>query len=241
MDLSRVGSDSYLPRLRDHLRAKYADKQIDVAIAVMGPSLDFLLRHGDAVFPATPSSSAGWTIGSFVGRPLPSHVTGVLVRRVFAPTLELALKLHPDTQTGRVCRRARRSSTPGSVNEARAQLRAYEKRFEFAYLTALPMQKLLKELSHLPPHSIVLYSTLFRDGAGEAFVPHEVAERISAAANAPVYGFLDQYLGRGIVGGRLYSVSAHGEEAAKLALQVLAGKPPSESGSGRYWRWHDHV
>jgi len=36
---------------------------------------------------------------------------------------------------------------------------------------------------------------------GHPFVPHEVAERISSAASVPVYGFLDQYLGRWIVGG----------------------------------------
>ena len=50
---------------------------------------------------------------------------------------------------------------------------------------------------------------------------------ISAAANAPVYGFLDQYIGRGIVGGSLYSTSMHGMEAAKLTLQVLANSEGS--------------
>ena len=56
---------------------------------------------------------------------------------------------------------------------------------------------------------------------------HEAAEQIARAANAPVYGFLDQFLGRGIVGGHLYSIDAHGEEAARLALRVLAGTPAS--------------
>jgi C4-dicarboxylate-specific signal transduction histidine kinase len=53
-------------------------------------------------------------------------------------------------------------------------------------------------------------------------------EHISAAANVPVYGFVDQYMGRGIVGGHLYSLAAHGPEAAKLALQVMSGTRPSE-------------
>ena len=226
MDLSRVGSASYSPNLRDHLRAKYAGKKIDLAIAVMGPSLDFLLHYGNVVFPAVPIVFGGLDARELRGRVLPANATGVMVSREFAPTLELAQKLHPDTK--RVVFVAGTSEFDTRlVDEAREQLRAFEGRFEFAYLTALPMQELLKEVSKLPPHSIVLYSTLFRDGEGKTFVPHEVVERISAFANAPVYGFLDQYLGHGIVGGRLYSVSAHGEEAAKLALQVLAGKPPS--------------
>ncbi len=227
MDLSRVGSDAYLPRLRDHLRAKYADKKIDVAIAVMGPSLDFLLRHGDVVFPAVPIVFGGLDDRELRGQPLPSHVTGVLLKRAFVPTLELALTLHPDTE--RIVFVGGASEFDARlVNEARAQLRPFEARFEFSYLTALPIRELLKELSKLPAHSIVLYSTLLRDVAGEAFVPHEVAARISAAANAPVYGFLDQYLGHGIVGGRLYSLNSHGEEAARLTLQILAGKAPSD-------------
>ena len=45
----------------------------------------------------------------------------------------------------------------------------------------------------------------FRDGAGETLVPREVVERVSAAATAPTYGFLEQYVGRGIVGGDAYS------------------------------------
>ena len=46
MDLSRFGSATYLPLLRDYLRAKYAAKKIDVVVAAMGPSLDFLLATG---------------------------------------------------------------------------------------------------------------------------------------------------------------------------------------------------
>ena len=37
MDLSRFGSSSYKTLLRDFLRAKYADKKIDVVVAIMAP------------------------------------------------------------------------------------------------------------------------------------------------------------------------------------------------------------
>jgi hypothetical protein len=226
MDLSRFGSERHNLLLRDYLRAKCADKKIDVAVAVMGPALDFLLSHGDVIFPGAPIVFCGIGIGEIGGRALPSHVTGVLLKREFAPTLELALELQPDTQRIVVVAGTSEFDT-GLVEAARSELRNYEDRLAFTYLTALPLPKLLAELSQLPPHTIVLYTTLFQDGAGEPFVPHDVAERISAAANAPVYGFVDQYLGHGIVGGSLYSVAAHGPEAAKLALRVLAGTDPA--------------
>src|SRR4051812_25943348 len=88
MDLSRVGSASYLPQLRDHLLAKYAGKRMDVAVAVMGPSLDFLLQYGDAVFPGAPIVFGGLDTRELRGRLLPANATGVLVKREFAPTVE---------------------------------------------------------------------------------------------------------------------------------------------------------
>jgi hypothetical protein len=47
MDLSRFDSNSHKTLLRDFLRAKYAGKKIDVAVAVMAPAFDFLLTYGD--------------------------------------------------------------------------------------------------------------------------------------------------------------------------------------------------
>lgn len=228
MDLSRFSSSTHQTALRDFLRAKYADKKIDVVVAIMGPALDFLLSHGDAIFPGARIVFCGIDRRELGERSLPSHVRGVLVKREFASTLELALSLHPQTQRVAIVAGASEFDTR-LLEQARNELRAFENRVAFTQLTALPLQQLLAELSRLPPQTIVLFVSLFQDGAGAPFVPHDVVQRVSVAANAPVYGFVDQYLGRGIVGGNLYSVAAHGAQAAKLVLQALAGSAPSET------------
>jgi signal transduction histidine kinase len=222
MDLSRFDSETYRTLLKDYLRAKYANKKIDVVLAVFGPALEFLLKHGDAIFPGTPIVFCGIEKKALDGLSLPPHVGGILLNREFAPTLELALKLHPQTKQVVVVAGTSEFDTR-LLNWARQDFSAYESQLTFTYLTTLPLQKLLTELSELPPHTIVLITTLFRDGAGESFVPHNVVPLVSDAASAPLYGFLDQYLGRGIVGGSLYSSSTQGMEAAKLVLQVLDG------------------
>jgi signal transduction histidine kinase len=153
---------------------------------------------------------------------LPPQVRGILVKREFAPTVEIALRLHPRTEHAVVVAGTSEFDTR-LLDEAKIDFEFYESRLDFKYLTTLPLQDLLTELSDLPPRTLVFYTTLLRDGAGETLVPREVVERVSAAANAPTYGFFDQYVGRGIVGGDVNSISAHGVEAAKLALQVLAG------------------
>ena len=98
----------------------------------------------------------------------------------------------------------------------------------FTYLSELPLKRVLERVSQLPARSIVLYITMLRDGVGQPFVPHDVVERVSRVASVPVYGFLDQYLGRGIVGGSLYSSSTVGVETAKMALLLLNGAPPPQ-------------
>jgi hypothetical protein len=228
MDLSRFSSSSYKARLRDFLRAKYAEKKIDAAVAIMSPALDFLLDQDDPIFPGAPIVFCGVDRRQLGARTLPSNVYGVLTKREFAPTLELVLQLHPATRDVVVVSGTSEFDTM-LLAEAQTQFRSYEKRVSFTYLSELSLQELLATLSRLESRDVVLYLTMFQDGTGHPFVPHEVAERISSAASVPVYGFLDQYLGRGIVGGSFYSFTAHGDEAARIVLRLLeGGEPPQQ-------------
>jgi ABC-type uncharacterized transport system substrate-binding protein len=227
MDLSRFDPGTQVAVFRDYLRAKYASKKIDAIIAVLAPSLDFLVQHGDEIFPEVPIVFCGVDAREIGKRTLPPRFTGVFLKREFSPTVDLALQLRPGIRQFVVV--AGTSNFDAALlAQAREEFQPYENRFAFTYLTKLPMSELLKEVSRLPTNTAVLYTTLFRDGAGGSFVPHEVAEHISAAANAPVFGFLDQLLGHGIVGGKLYSLTDQGREAAKLAWQIMGGAKPAE-------------
>jgi hypothetical protein len=228
MDLSRVSSSSYKTVLRDFLRAKYANKKIDAVVAVMAPALDFLLVYGDLIFPGTPIVFCGLDRRQFGAGSLPPNVYGVLIRRAFAPTLELILRLHPTTEHVVVVSGTSEFDSE-LLEEAQREFRSYENRVSFTYLPELPLEQLLARLSQLPPRDIVLFMSVFQDGIGQRFVPHEVLERVSGAASVPVYGFLDQYLGRGIVGGSLYSLAALGAETAKVVLGLTAGAVPPQT------------
>jgi PAS domain S-box-containing protein len=226
LDLSRFGNPEYLLKLRDHLQVKYASTRIDMLIAALGPSLDFLLEHGASIFAETPIVFCGLDRTELANRALPAHVTGVLMKRQFRPTLELALRLHPETR--QVVFISGTSSFDVRLRDkAKQELSVFEDKLTFTYLTDLTMPALLAAVADLPARTVVLYSTLFRDGAGQSFVSHEVARLIANASSAPVYAFVDQYLDRGVVGGHMYSINAHGKAAALLATQVLAGRAPA--------------
>ena len=84
MDLSRFGSETHMANFREYLRAKYADRKIDVAIAVLGPSLDFLLSYGQTIFPGADVVFCAVDERELRSRSLPSNVTGVVLTRQFA-------------------------------------------------------------------------------------------------------------------------------------------------------------
>ena len=227
MDLSRFSSSSYKTLLRDFLRAKYADKKIDVAVAIMAPAFEFLLANGDLIFPGTPIVFGGLDRRQLGTRSLPPNVYGVLIKRQFAPTLELALRLHPTTENVFVISGSSEFDAD-LLSDAQEEFRPYKERVSFTYLSELSLNQILERVSQLPANSIVLFITMFRDSIGQPLVPHDVVERVSSVTSVPVYGFLDQYLGRGIVGGSLYSSSAVGAEAAKMALPLLTGATPPQ-------------
>lgn len=211
--------------LRDHFRRKYKGVQPDLIVAVMGPSLDFLLRHR-SLFPGVPIVFCGADPSDLEGKTLGENVTGLVVKRDFATTIEIALKLQPSTRTVFVVGGASRFDRQLQAI-ARRDFAPFESRVTITYLTALPMSNLLSTLSRLPPHSVILYLTLFADSAGSTFIPHEAVSRVAGAANAPVYVSLDQYIGLGPIGGHVYSLDKHGRQAAELGLRILQGESPA--------------
>jgi signal transduction histidine kinase len=233
LNLSQFKDPGYAPMVRDYLGRKYATKRPDLIVAVMEPALEFVLRERQSVFAGVPIVFCGVDASDPDIRSLPPDVTGVLVKRNFGPTVETALRLQPDTQNVYVIG----GTSPFDRRMqaiARTNLAPYKKRVRITYLTNLAMPQLLAAVARLPPRSSILYLTLFNDGAGRSFVPHDALEQIASAANAPVFVALDQYLDLGVVGGHVYSLAKTGRQAARMGIQILNGQKPPVMEEGVY-------
>src|SRR5262249_50673115 len=143
-------------------------------------------------------------------RRLPPDVIGVPIRMDLGKTLDLALRLHPDTRRVFVIAGSAPFDTDWEA-EARRTFRHYEDRVEFVYLTGLPMDELLRRVAELPERSLVYYLHIHRDGSGKPYFPAEALDRLAARANAPIYGHVDTYVGRGIVGGHVFRFETEGK------------------------------
>ncbi len=227
LDRSRFQDEAYYPFVRDYLRQKYSRKRLDAIIAVMGPSLNFLMTYGNEIAGGAPIVFSGIDPREIENRNLGPNVTGVLLKRDFKGTLDVALRLQPDTQQV-VFIGGTSDFDKRLIEQAKAEIEPYQDKLAINYFTDFELEELLDKVSKLPPKTVILLSTVFRDITGESFVPHEVAQLISNRANAPVYASLDQFLGRGIVGGHLYSNETHGQKAGELVLRLLEGQKVAE-------------
>ncbi|HKB01496.1 MAG TPA: PAS domain S-box protein, partial [Gemmataceae bacterium] len=225
VDTNRLHDAGFMDAQVALLKQKYSGRKVDLVIAGLSSGLDFALRYRDELFPGVPVVFVAVDEREVLARRLPPDVIGTPIRMDLAGTLDLALRLHPDTRQVYV---VAGSSTFDDqwVEEARRTFSPYDNLVQFVYLTGLPMDELLGRVGGLPEHSIVYYLHMHRDGSGRPTFSAEILEQLAARANAPIYGHVNTYVGRGVVGGRVFSFQTEGTNAARLALRVLAGEEP---------------
>jgi PAS domain S-box-containing protein len=224
VDTSRLRDPAFKQTQVALLRQKYAGRKVDLVIAGLSSGLDFVLEHRAELFPGIPIVFVAVDEREAATRRLPPDVVGVPSQMDLSGTLDVALRLHPDTRRVFVVAGAARFDTEWAA-EARRVFGPYESRAEFVYLTGLPMDELVGRVAALPDHSLIYYLHIFQDGTGATFVPAEALERLAARANAPIYGHVDTYVGRGAVGGHVFQFEREGANAARLGLRILAGEP----------------
>ena len=225
LDSSRFPDAEHKTQMLAMLREKYAATHIDLLFAIGPAALEFLSEYRASLFPDAAIVFAAVSERSLAKRPLPPNTTGIVSRFDPVMTLELALRLQPDARHLFVVTGAAPFDRSWEA-VARDKFAPYEDRLDVTYLAGLPLQQLLTMVGRLPAHSIIIHFTVFEDGTGAKFIPRDVVEKVSAAANAPVYSAYDTVLGYGIVGGFMDTFEAVGAAAAGIGLRVLAGEPP---------------
>jgi signal transduction histidine kinase len=244
LDGSRFSDPSHAPAVADFLRRKYAGHKIDAIIAVYPAAVDFLLGDGNAAFPRVPVVACAVTkdyAETLERSPSRRHITGVIIAENTGGVLEAALRMRPGTKRVALIAGISRNDVY-TEQVARKSLEPFAGRLALIDLTKLPMEETLARVASLPPDTFVFYASIFQDGAGRPFVPREALQLVSRAANAPVLGLYETFMGYGIVGGRLASLQLPGRISAGLVLRILSGESPGAipfTGEGGYVDLYD--
>jgi signal transduction histidine kinase len=211
------------------LRKKYRSMKVDVVVADALIALDFAQRHREEIWPGAAIVFNSVPTASLQEHRLDSRMIGIPVRLELGPTLDLALRLRPETRRIAVVS-GTADPDRNILSLAQVRLAQYAGRLEVQYIVGLPVAQTVEAVRALPADAVVLYLTVFRDGTGAPQVPREVLTRVAAASRVPVFGVFETYLGHGIAAGSITSYGAQGRSAGALVARVLNGEDPAAIG-----------
>ncbi len=229
MDVYRFSRQQLEAGLTPQLKIKYRDVPIDVIAAYGTAALDYAERHSQDIWPGAAIVFNAVSSAMVGERTLGPRTAGVTVDVDFGNTIGLALKLRPGTS--RVAVVAGTAELDYRLSSRlRAELRQYASRLDVDYLVGLPLNDTIAAVRQLPPDAIVLYATMFRDGAGIPLMPREVLRKIAAVSPVPVFGVYEAYLGAGLTAGVIASDASQGRRAGEIIARILDGEAPSAIG-----------
>ena len=221
-ELSRFPEEKHILSFRDYLRAKYANRSVDVVVASADGPLNFLIKYRSELFPNTPIVFVATDPPRSEKLAVWPGATGIRYQNAYRETLDLALRLHPKADHVFVV-----SGSPQHDRRheraAQAELSDYND-VEITYLTDLPLTALIAATKSLPPNSVILFVwQQALNEQGKLLESYEVLARITPEASAPIYGFNTVTLGSGIAGGYLQGPEMNGAKTAELTERILSG------------------
>lgn len=210
--------------LRDYLRQKYADRPVDVVIAHSEASLDFLLKYRDDLFPHTPVVFYAANQPKTERLAVKRDLTGLVIYSSYKRNLELALSLQPlAKQVFVISGTLERNKQFEEI--ARNELKYRENSIQINYLTDLSPNNLIAKIRRLPKRSIILYVwQQSRDEQGKLWEPSEIIDLIVQTTSAPIYSMTGPNVGRGVIGGYVYTPEASAAKIAKIVHRILSGE-----------------
>jgi signal transduction histidine kinase len=230
-DLALFAGEPFERQLRDLLRLKYEHVPLDLVVVTHSRAVRFVVSNRAGLFPRAVVVFGGVDRAALGDVALGSDVTGVWLSVPWAQTLDVALRLQPDTSRVVVLG----GTTPSDrtwIAGARTQLAPLAGRLRIDYPPDLPIGEIEKQVAALPDGAIVLVGAFLRDVEGRQFIGAEAVRRIAAASRVPVYVVNETFIGAGVVGGRVVSWGGLGARVAQLARRVLAGERPAPDEAG---------
>jgi len=150
-------------------------------------------------------------------------ITGVLAATTAKETLDVALRLNPDTEQVFFV-----SGTPERDKRfetiARQQFEGYESKVRITYLTDLPLDQLIATTKTLPARSIIFYGWQQAIRHGKLLETWETLSAFAPSASVPIYGWSSICVGNGLVGGYVSGSETNGKAIGELTVRVLRGE-----------------
>ncbi len=224
LDFGLFDGPRYEDDLRAFLGAKYRNVRVGAIIALGAKALTFTEGARSALWSDVPIIFAGVDAVDAARLQGSPGVTGTIMELPLANLVAAARLAKPDfARLVIVGDPFDRQPFRGHFKEAMATL---SKELDVVDLTGLPMDELKKRVAALSNDSIIAYTNIYSDGKGLVYTPRDALAVLAQSANRPIVVDVETFIGVGSVGGFAVTPRPVGEEAARIALRVLAGEPP---------------
>jgi signal transduction histidine kinase len=222
LDIIRFPSASYQRLFRDYLHEKYADQPPDLLILNYVGNLVVAEKFLRQLFPGVRVVLAGLTEEDVSAGQFGNDISGIVQRTDLDGTLDLILRLQPETRRVVVIGGTAEVDRI-TLSRAQTAARSFTDRVNFDFWSDRSMAAVRQGVKALPPQTVILLTRMYRDAAGEAFIPLQVAQLIAEVANAPLYVLGAASVGGGAVGGSVTDAATLGKQAGELASRILYG------------------
>ena len=189
----------------DYLRALLADHRFNLVVAIGNPAASFLQRYRQQLFPSTSMLFTAVEQRRVPNASLTANDAIVAYRVDLREIIANILQVLPETTNVAVVI----GSSPVEkfwLEEMRREFEPFTNRLEFTWFNELSFNEMLERAAALPVRSAILFGLLSVDATGAAHEELQALTDLHAVAKAPMFSYVDTYLGRGIVGGPLVSV-----------------------------------
>ncbi|MBC2581593.1 PAS domain-containing protein [Clostridium sp. DJ247] len=207
------------PQYYELYKYNFTDTRFDVVISLDDNAFNFLLKYGDKLFPNTPVVFSG--VHNFNKSTAMEHplFTGRVKSNDIRSTLDIALKLHPNTKQIFVI--------DSYVGGLQWLIPLYKDKVNIVFCNESNIIKIKEKINNLPKDTVIYFSKTFYNDKGQNIPVQKITDFLFKDINIPVYSIYYIELNRESVGGMITYGSDLGKEVGQLALRILNGEKPS--------------
>ena len=211
--------EAYFESEAETLRRKYAGLKLDLVI-VVAPADFFAIHFRDRMFPGVPIVFTGVLAGASQSPNWPG-ATGLTSAMGLEETIDLALRLQPDTTTIAVIS----PNDPPALVATHSEILRYRDKVREIDFVEPPSRELFEKVAALPAHTVVLFHFPVRRSGQPPLAGYDFLDAV--AQRLPTYSAWQSLcLDHGCIGGAYADVRKQMLQVADIAARVLSGERP---------------
>lgn len=210
---------TYLEGFAGNLGRRFAGTKLDLIVTVGPWALVFAARHHEKIFPGVPVVFCAVGDWEFEGQKW-QGVTGVTGHVGLGETIDLALRLQPETKTLALIS----PDDPPWIAATHKELSRYLGKVKEIDFIGSPSRQLFEKVTELPPHTVVLFHLALQDSGRPPMAGFDLLDAV--AQRVPTFSaWPNLCLNHGCIGGVYGENSDMIQSTADAAARVLSGEP----------------